>query len=270
MKFEELSRKFRMYFKIPSSPVAVKIIKKDTDYGSYLKFLPKTEMRYCDMVRKASLGEKFACTSENMLCANADLSLGFESPFLGDLYPVIKPAETACVLVFPLEDADFTPDLVLAVLTPKKAMDLVTAFKFVTKKGMTLFSSGERAVCGEVTALPYMEKRINITFLCDGARLFSNYRDSEIVYGAPFELFENMITSLKESVVMGGGLCGCIMDDIPETVKNALAKIGFVKAADHFYKIDKNKVIKLGLNKDMDGKIVNVSIYLIKNSRTKI
>src|SRR5574340_1023487 len=105
MKYAELSIKFRKFFELPSSPVAVRIITENSPQR-----INNQPMRFCEMVRRSAVyGENFLFGVEELTCTNAELALGFTEPSYGEVYPRIKPANTKLVSVFPLEKTENKP-----------------------------------------------------------------------------------------------------------------------------------------------------------------
>src|SRR3989338_7402872 len=140
---------------------------------------PKKPMRHCQMVWEAAvLGKTFTYMLEDLSCANAELALGFVEPKYVDVQPRIQPSDTKAIRIGSIDGAD----VILIILNPKQLMDLS-----VLLGGIKAEFKGEIAVCGEATSLPYMTKKPNISLLCNGARMFSDYKESELVLGLPYE-----------------------------------------------------------------------------------
>ena len=169
MEYTEITTKFRRFFELPTSPVAVKIIAKVGGDGAdkanqrVVKNADakkiESPMRYCEMVRHcAVLGESFTLDIGDLSCASAELALGFVEPSYGEVYPRIKPANTTMVMLAPLEKAIFVPDVVIVVSNPRKIMRMTTIMAHLTdREPVSAKFKGEFAVCGECTAIPYME-----------------------------------------------------------------------------------------------------------------
>jgi len=259
MKYAEISTKFRKFFELPSSPVAVRIIKD----GSEVQKTSTQPMRFCEMVRRSAVyGESFLFSVEELTCTSGELALGFTEPSYGDVYPRIKPADTRFVSVSPLEKTEEKPDVVIIVGTPRKIMRVSTVLSQLhEKQPVDAKFKGEFAVCGECTAIPYMEKKVNMSLLCNGARMFSGYRDDEIVMGFPFEDFIRIAESTEEKEITSA-LCGCIMDDIPAGAVSAIEKIGFGKGTDQFFGRFKDEIVRLYTPKDKDGKITSLTLHV--------
>ncbi|MDP2845409.1 MAG: DUF169 domain-containing protein [Candidatus Methanoperedens sp.] len=258
MDYAELSMKFRKFFELPSSPVAVRILSDGAEQKT-----SASPMRFCEMVRRSAVyGESFIFGVEELTCTSAELALGFTEPTYGEVYPRIKPANTKLVSVSPLEKTEKKPDVVVVIGTPRKIMRVSTILsKLHEKQPVEVKFKGEFAVCGECTAIPFMEKKVNLSLLCNGARMFSGYRDDEIVMGFPLDDFVRIAESTEEKEITSA-LCGCIMDDIPAGAVAAIEKAGFGKGTDQFFGRFGNEIVRLYTPKEKDGKITSLTLHV--------
>lgn len=256
--FMELSSKFRKFFELPSSPVAVRILSDGKEQKTSMQ-----PMRFCEMVRRSAFyGESFVFGVEELTCTSGELALGFTEPCYGEVYPRIKPASTKLVGVEPLEKVDKKPDVVIVIGSPRKIMRISTVLaQLHEKQPVEVRFKGEFAVCGECTAIPYMEKKVNLSLLCNGARMFSGYRDDEIVMGFPLEDFIRLADSTEEKEITSA-LCGCIMDDIPANAVEAIEKIGFGKGTDQFFGRFGEEIVRLYTPKDRDGRTTSLTLHI--------
>lgn len=258
MTYADLSTKFRKFFELPTSLVAVKILRKIRDQPD-----KSPPMRFCEMVRRSAVyGESFITDLEGISCTNAELALGFTEPAYGEVYPRIKPANTKQVKVAPLEKTNFEPDVIMVIGNPRRIMRIATVLsQLQNREPVPVKFKGEFAVCGECTAIPLMEKRVNLSLLCNGARMFAGYRDDEIVIGFPLEAFKKIAEATEEEEITSA-LCGCIMDDLPKHAVEAIEKIGFGKGTDQFFGRFNGQIIRLYTPKDKKGKITTLTLYL--------
>jgi len=120
---------------------------------------------------------------------------------------------------------------------------------------------GEFAVCGECTAIPFLEKKVNLSLLCNGARMFSGYRDDEVVMGFPLDDFVRVAESTEEKEITSA-LCGCMMDDISAGAVSAIEKIGFGKGTDQFFGRFGTEIVRLYTPKEKDGKITSLTLHI--------
>ncbi len=270
MKYAEFSTKFRKFFELPSSPVAVRIIRDGPDEQR----TSVQPMRFCEMVRRSAFyGESFVFGIEELTCTSGELALGFTEPSYGEVYPRIKPANTKLIGISPLEKTEKKPDVVIIIGTPRKIMRVSTVLsRLYEKQSVEAKFKGEFAVCGECTAIPFMEKKVNLSLLCNGARMFSGYRDDEIVMGFPLDDFIRIAESTEEKEITSA-LCGCIMDDIPSGAVAAIEKIGFGKGTDQFFGRFGEEIVRLYTPKDKEGKITSLTLHIpvkFRDSETAI
>ena len=256
-KNEKLSAKFRSFFQLPTSPVAINI-----SNGEKRGSRPKEPSLFCEFVRKeAHDGLGYLITESDLQNFSARIILGFTEPKYVDLYPRVKPAKTKSVAVAPLEKVDFEPDVIVIITDPARMMKIVQVLYRATQKRLEANMTCEAsAIAGEATALPYMEKRPNLTLLCGGARDIAGYSENELALGMPFENFTKLVNSLKEPT-LATALCGCIVDEIPKHLKQAFLDFGFEKGTDHFYGEFERRVFRIYLGKDEKGLISIVTIH---------
>ncbi len=254
-------KSIREYFGSRYSLVGVKIYDEvPQDYPR-----PEKSGRYCEFVKRAALGETLIMLEEDEECPESLIALGFQEPSFIDLQPRLQPAaKTNAVLIAPLEKIS-EPDVVLMILNPRQAMEiaaLVDGLKAQFKGGM--------AVCGEVTALPIKENRVNLSFLCGGARMFADYKDSEVILGANMKFFQELEARVKALQKSCGALCGCRTSDLPQRMVNVLENLGFEKGIDYFFGRINGKSVRIYLNKDNKGKVNYITIHIPVRGEVKV
>ncbi len=248
-----IDKTVREYLGLKYSLVGLKIIAQGKEVDPKKK--PAKKLRFCEYLKQAALGKSFEYSIEDEACPEAEVALGFRDPIFVEIEPRIKPAQTKLLQLAPLDEVK-EPDVVYAVLTPRQAMGIAALLG-----GLEVKFAGSTA-CGEVTVKPYLEKKPNITFLCGGARTFADYKDSEVILGAPLETFKKLAERIESLSKGGGALCGCSTSDLPPWIIESFQKLGFEKASDYFFgKVDGENV-RLYLNKDFRGDIKFLTIYL--------
>lgn len=253
----DLSKKFRKFFRLSSSPVAVTLSQKKAGKSNV-----KSPGRFCEFVRKAAFERKEYVIKENDLSSfTPRIMLGFSEPQYVDIYPRVKPSETESVRVKPLERSENNPDIIVIISNPSCLMEILQTLHKSTNKRLEASCTSEgSAIAGEAVALPYMEEEPNLTLLCGGARSIGGYRDEELAFGIPFETFKEMSESLAESNITDA-LCGCLMDDIPNHVKEAFTDMGFDKGTDHFFGRIEGRRLRFYLDKDKEGSLSQMSVH---------
>lgn len=233
--------------------VGVRVLKEDI---ANPELRPKKKMRFCELVREAADGKCFDAKLEDLACPHEGVVLGFEEPEYVDVEPRIKPAETKALKIAPIEKMK-DPEVVLAILNPKQIMDVSALLN-----GIEANFAGSLAVCGEAMAKPYMDKKPNLTFLCAGARTFADYKDSELILGAPPATFQKLAEGIEALSKSCGALCGCRVSDIPPRIVKSFQKLGFEKGTDYFFGKVEGQNVRIYLNKDFQGKFKFVTFHL--------
>lgn len=256
-KYEDMSKKFRKFFQLPTSPVAIKISNRET-----VGQRPDAPSLFCDFVRRAAQeGHSNVIIENDLRNFTARVILGFTEPKYVEIYPRVKPAHTKSVYVAPLEKTDTEPDVIVTITDPARMMQIVQVLHRATGKRLEANMTCEAsAIAGEATALPYTEKKPNLTLLCGGARSIAGYGPQEIAMGIPFDQFIKLVDTLAEPTLTAA-LCGCVMDEIPKHVKEAFIDLGFDKGTDHFYGDFNGKVFRFYLNKNGKGLINTLTIH---------
>jgi len=256
----DIDKTIRSYIGSKYRLVGVKILseedKKDND-----KRLAKP-MRYCQFIRDAVVkGSEFTINLSDISCPNAEICLGFIEPKYVDIQPRIMPANTKAIRIGKIEDSD----VVLAIVTPKQMMDLS-----VLLNGIKAEFHGEMGVCGEATAKVFMNKTPNVSFLCNGARMFAEFRDNEVILGMPYNAALELAEKIEGLSKTCGALCGCLTSNIPPQILQNFKNIGFEKGTDYFFgKVDGNNV-RIYLNKDLQGRYRYITVHVPVKGEVKV
>jgi uncharacterized protein (DUF169 family) len=254
----------RQYLGMKYNLIGVKILTGEIPQDELDELRPDTPKQYCQFVEEAALGKSHILTEDDFSCPSPIVTLGFQEPVYVDIQPRISPADTRAVKIGPL-DAVKDPDVVLALLNPKQIMEVT-----ILLDGIEAKFGGNMAVCGEGTARPYMEGKPNVTFLCQGARIYGGYKDNELILGSPLETFKKLSAKVEELSKTCGALCGCLTSDISPTIIKGLASQGFEKGTDYFFgKVD-GKNVRIYLNKDLSGRIDFITIHLPIKGEVKV
>lgn len=204
---------------LKGSPVAVKLVKTPREIPeSYKKMNEKK--RHCEFVQDARLkGNEGYATSREHLCKGGAGVMGIEpipeSVVTGSMYYKLGNFETAegaletvnaipkleenyyASLYAPLESAEFEPDVVILILTPKQALKVSQGY--LRKKGGRISSdySGIQSLCADAVAAVKERGIPNMTLGCNGSRKFAEIADEEVIIGLPPENLEDVVEALK-------------------------------------------------------------------------
>lgn len=219
MRYGEMVKELNELLGMNGSPVAVKLVKSAEDIPEGYKKVNEKK-RHCEFVQDARLkGNKGYATSEEHLCKGGAGVMGIEtlpeSVATGSMYYKLGNFETAegardtvnaipkveenyyASLYAPLESAEFDPDVVVLVLTPKQALKISQAY--LRKNGGRISSdySGIQSLCADAVAAVKERGIPNMTLGCNGSRKFAQIADEEVIIGLPPENLEDIVNALK-------------------------------------------------------------------------
>ena len=100
------------------------------------------------------------------------------------------------MVLAPLTEADFIPDLVMVYCNSKQAMRLVTAATYTDGKPLQ-FSMAARGLCSDGVVQPFQINSPVVAIPCGGDRLFGVAQDNEMVFTTPVDRLEGIITGLE-------------------------------------------------------------------------
>ncbi len=167
------------------------------------------KLTHCAMVAKARAGEIFFARPENYKCALSRFNLGLQKRVDSFNSSVVKclisygHAEDEAVarlameakpklkegkkylIYFPLAKRPAQPDVVIHIGAPLEMMELVHSIAKETGEVIQGCVSGVSAMCGEITVIPLVTEKPNISLGCCGARKFGKLKDDEILLGIP-------------------------------------------------------------------------------------
>jgi len=111
----------------------------------------------------------------------------------------IQPAIMDAAVAYPADKLDMAPDVVILAVRPKQALLAIQGYNFLTGSRFEMSTIGIRAVCADLTALPFLEQRLNGSFLCLGARAAGGWGGDLLGLGMPFLIFQIMVTGMEKS-----------------------------------------------------------------------
>jgi uncharacterized protein (DUF169 family) len=103
------------------------------------------------------------------------------------------------VAAFPSGSTEYEPDVVVMGVTPKQAMRMLQGYAFTNGERIEFNTIGIRGVCADVTAYPFLEQKMNVSFFCLGARALSGWEGDRLALGMPYHDFKIMAAGIAES-----------------------------------------------------------------------
>ncbi|MFW6048108.1 MAG: DUF169 domain-containing protein [Candidatus Natronoplasma sp.] len=206
----ENARKIKESIGLDTYPVGVKFVfdEKDdiSDEGKRVD-----GHRYCQVLMRARDGEHVSLDGDGIACPAAARAFGFKSlpdslksgkglvkfgivqnkdtgKEMFEEMAIFDIGEIKEIHLFPLEEADFEPDVVVIEGEIEKLMWGSLAY-LNTQGGERVESSTAilQATCVDATIIPYKEQKMNLSYGCYGCRDATDIESDESVLGFPFK-----------------------------------------------------------------------------------
>jgi uncharacterized protein (DUF169 family) len=204
---------------LSSSPVGVRLLSRDERVSEGTERL--LQHRYCQGLMKARRGRDVLLDGEGISCPAAAAAFGFRPlpPALQSgqglvgfgivsdsavgrqmflAMPKLEPGKIARLHLFPLEKAEYVPDLVVVEDEVEKLMWIVLSYLHA-KGGQRVPSSTAvlQATCVDSTIIPLLEDRLNLGYGCYGCRDATDIGNHETVLGFPIRFLPLIVEHLE-------------------------------------------------------------------------
>lgn len=205
--------------KLKWSPIGVKLVKNAEDIDQ----IPEQEarrLRYCQLLMQAKKGKSGTLTQKNIACPAAAAAFGLlplpEKIRSGQMLetlglfasrkaaattmaqmPRIEPGRIKAIAAAPLEEAKFTPDVIIIEDQPEKIMWINLATLQETGGRCAFSSAVFQAACVDATVIPYLTKEVNVSLGCYGCRDATDFAEDECLVGIPIERLSNILESIE-------------------------------------------------------------------------
>ncbi len=110
--------------------------------------------------------------------------------------PLIPAGKYSAVILAPLVNNPFEPDMALIYGNPAQMMLLINALQFRDYERMQFFSVGETA-CADSIAQCYISGKPALTIPCYGERRYGHVQDDEMVMAVPPGFMEKIVDGLE-------------------------------------------------------------------------
>ncbi len=165
--------------------------------------------RYCQALMLARRGQKVFLNADGLACPAAAAAFGFrplpeplktgkglvgfgivsdpqvaQNMFAG--MPKLAEGQIGGIYLFPLQQADIEPDVIVVEDDVEKLMWIALA-DLHRRNGKRVESSTAilQATCVDATVIPYLEQRLDLSYGCYGCHDATDIRPSETVLGFP-------------------------------------------------------------------------------------
>jgi uncharacterized protein (DUF169 family) len=217
MDIELLKKKavlMKQNLNLHSFPVGVKFIFDEKN--SVIKGEQLSGYRYCQALMMARHGKHVTIGAEGLACPAAASAFGFKPLPAGlktgqgligfgitqkaevgknmfEGMPKLEQGKLKLLYLFPLETAEIVPDVVIIEDEVENLMWIVLA-QVNSQNGKRIESETAvlQGICVDVTLVPYIRQKFNITLGCYGCRDATDIGPNEAAIGFPFKNFENI------------------------------------------------------------------------------
>ena len=204
---------------LAGSPVGVRFLGADDDLPTGAATLKGH--RYCQALMKARSGQDVVLDAEGIACPAAASAFGFKplppglesgKGLMGfgivadeavgrkmfEGMSRLEPGSVKALHIFPLDKADYTPEVVVVEDQVEKLMWLALAYLRSTG-GERIESSTAvlQATCVDCTVIPYLENRMNLSYGCYGCRDATDISSDETVLGFPATVLSEIVANLE-------------------------------------------------------------------------
>jgi uncharacterized protein (DUF169 family) len=199
-----------------SEPVGVKFVNDHEQPG----FTEVHDHRYCQTMMRARSGESLLLSADGISCPAAAAALGFKplshnlqdgSMLQGygifqdsaaavrvmETMPRLEPGLYKAVAVQPLSKWQEDVDVVVVEDEVEKLMWIALAYLNDGGGRLEFSTSVLQAVCVDATVLPFLSRRLNMSFGCYGCRDATDARPEEAILGFPGDKLAMVTANLK-------------------------------------------------------------------------
>jgi uncharacterized protein (DUF169 family) len=179
----------------------------------------KNKVSFCFMARKAMQGEHFKLCADSFRCKYAAYALGIIAPdvsitsgrnfYASTLYEGHVIAREALnsmhyldhqvygAEIGPLEDM-LEADIILIMGSAFQTMRIMQGYAYKYGEPKHMCSLGNQAMCSDLVSKPFYNNDINFSFLCKGARMYTQADEGEMGIGFPISMFD----AITEGIIM--------------------------------------------------------------------
>ncbi|MCX9085348.1 MAG: DUF169 domain-containing protein [Candidatus Methanoperedens sp.] len=215
-KYTNFAERMVKILGLKGSPVAIAL--KDEIPPGLEKGAPA---RHCEMVQHVrQSAEQFYSTLDDHKCKGGAAVIGLaeipENVANGDYYyklgafastdasrntmefvPRIEK-HSKYAIYSPLGSANFSPDLVVVLCTPKQAMQMVQADLYTAGGRIQTGFAGKQSLCGDIVANTINTNSVQVSLGCSGSRKHAKIDENELIVGIPIQRVEQMVDSLEK------------------------------------------------------------------------
>ncbi len=231
--WKDITDKFVDKLELKYEPVGVYLVPSE-NFERYEKFFesiprPNGKLTYCQAVETVrgstnysgftDIPDLLKLMAEDFLCSAGAANLGFydlpepikngerdfllrrfysmeSSQMVRSMIPHFEAGSVKEAIIFKLSKAPVEPQVILVFGLPAQILSLEGPY--VMRNGERIYADllGTCGVCAEMTVSPIMNRKMNLSTLCGGARAHAFKDPAEMGIGIPAEEFSNLVEDL--------------------------------------------------------------------------
>ncbi len=218
-KNKEYADALKSIIGLRSEPVAIRLVREGEDFPAGYD-APEQQMSHCQAVFRARHGEclKMPLESHNCMVGTSALNITDtnEKVASGEFHAGIGMHDSAAAagkmisermipkfrskgeVVCPLKDADFEPDVVALIDIPERIYWIVPLSTAEEGGRATFSTSPFQCACEDVTSVPIVTGRANVSLGCFGCRKKTDMAADELACGIPYALIPSFVEHLRK------------------------------------------------------------------------
>ncbi len=218
--WKEIDHKLQELLRLRTLPIGFKFLESRSDLEKIERLRrPKHQVLFCQLVTAArTFGITWGAMEDDFYSPACPGMLGLsERPdYLMDgrfktvfwfqeqkdgqkaekLFPIIPGNKGKAIVLAPLKDEKFDPDLVLFYGTPAQMIIAVNALQWKDYEPMQFHCVGEGS-CSDLFARCYAEKKPQLSLPCYGERTYGHAAEDELAMALPADWSEKIVEGLE-------------------------------------------------------------------------
>ena len=215
--FKKEAQQLKICIGLEREIVGIKFIfiKEEYDDLNVNEFNKKSS--FCSMTYQAMEGNTLKAKEDSFICRGGPETLGMDLPdnyiLSGKQFSTFKLYDSLAtarkvqnelsfinqkiygVLVGPLKDLE-DADVVMFLANGRQVMRIIQAYTYKYSMPKNIGMIGNQGICSDLVSRPYKENDLNLSALCDGARMHTKADDGEMGIGMPINLFKDIVDGL--------------------------------------------------------------------------
>jgi uncharacterized protein (DUF169 family) len=206
MDLKQVNETLNFYIRPQTFPLALRLCQSENELPEKVR-MPVRDLGYqIALCQGVGLARRFGWTmaigKEDQCCIGGAAAMGFISEAPG-LAPVgsdktLDFGKYSHLLIAPIHNATFEPDVVVIYGNSAQAMRLVQAASPAFGQGISAIASGT-GDCGDIVARTSKSGECQFILPSGGDRVFGSTQDHEVIFSMPWDKVDAVMKGLEET-----------------------------------------------------------------------